>query len=99
MLPCFGARENGERGIIMCFRPPDAKLKPLKCPDCGKRINNPNYRPERCPFCDAFLPAELDGMDKYIDAPSIPSPGAPGTPQPPQVGKPGAPQAPPSRNA
>ncbi|RDB63215.1 hypothetical protein C1878_04950 [Gordonibacter sp. 28C] len=66
----------------MCFRPPDAQLKPLKCPECGKRINNPNFRPDKCPFCGAFLPAELDGMDAYL-----PPSGVPGKPEAPSAPK------------
>ena len=68
----------------MCFRPPDAQLKPLKCPSCGKRINNPNFRPEKCPFCGTYLPPELDGMDKYLDAPEVSSPLPPAAPKDPK---------------
>lgn len=75
----------------MCFRPPDAVLKVLKCPECGKRINNPVYRPENCPYCGAYLPPELDGMDKVLaDNPELAA----------SVGMaPSAPKAPPSASA
>ena len=45
----------------MCFRPPEVSLKPLKCPECGKRINNPNYRPENCPYCGAEIEKKTRG--------------------------------------
>ena len=70
----------------MCFRPPpDITSGPLICPECGKEIVSPNFRPVNCPFCKAPLPPE--------GAPAAPSaggtlvaPGAPtvsGAPKPP----------------
>lgn len=77
----------------MCFRPPDVQLRALKCPGCGKRINNPNYRPEKCPFCGTYLPPELDGMDEVLSAEQIEA-MRPKAPEPPRV--PSAPSMPPT---
>ena len=69
----------------MCFRPPDTTSGPLICPECGKKIVSPNFRPVNCPFCKAPLPPE--------DAPAAPSAGgAPVAPGAPTV--PGAPKPP-----
>lgn len=61
---------------VMCFRPPDTTSGPLICPECGKEIVSPNFRPVNCPFCKAPLPPE--------GAPAAPSAGgtlvAPGVP-------------------
>ena len=78
----------------MCFRPPDVQLKALKCPDCGKRINNPNYRPEKCPFCGAYLPPELDGIDKVLTAEQIEAMRPADAKIPPKIESPNAPKAP-----
>ena len=70
---------------VMCFRPPDTTSGPLICPECGKKIVPPNFRPVNCPFCKAPLPPE--------DAPAAPSAGgAPVAPGAPTV--PGAPKPP-----
>lgn len=69
----------------MCFRPPDTTSGPLICPECGKKIVSPNFRPVNCPFCKAPLPPE--------GAPAAPSAGgAPVAPGAPTV--PGAPKTP-----
>lgn len=69
---------------VMCFRPPDTTSGPLICPECGKKIVSPNFRPVNCPFCKAPLPPE--------GAPAAPSAGgapvAPGTPTVPGAPKP-----------
>ena len=70
---------------VMCFRPPDTTSGPLICPECGKKIVSPNFRPVNCPFCKAPLPPE--------GAPAAPSAGgAPVAPGAPTV--PGAPKPP-----
>ncbi len=70
---------------VMCFRPPDTTSGPLICPECGKKIVSPNFRPVNCPFCKAPLPSE--------GAPAAPSAGgAPVAPGAPTV--PGAPKPP-----
>ena len=70
---------------VMCFRPPDTTSGPLICPECGKKIVSPNFRPVNCPFCKAPLPPE--------GAPAVPSAGgAPVAPGAPTV--PGAPKPP-----
>jgi ribosomal protein L40E len=42
----------------MCFRPPDTTTGPMLCPECGKKIVSPNFKPVVCPFCKAKLPTE-----------------------------------------
>lgn len=70
----------------MCFRPPDTTSGPLICPECGKKIVSPNFRPVVCPFCKAPLP-EADAPA----APGAPAPAVPGAPKGPQP--PSAPKA------
>ncbi len=68
----------------MCFRPPDTTSGPLICPECGKKIVSPNFRPVKCPFCKAPLPPE--GAAPTPGAPGAPSaPAAPGSPKPPSA--------------
>lgn len=70
---------------VMCFRPPDTTSGPLICPECGKKIVSPNFRPVNCPFCKAPLPPEgapaapsAGGAPVALGAPTVP-----GAPKPP----------------
>lgn len=40
----------------MCFRPAEAELPPVKCPDCGRQVNRVGGAlPKKCPFCESSL--------------------------------------------
>ncbi len=68
----------------MCFRPPDTTSGPLVCPECGKKIVSPNFRPVNCPFCKAPLPPKARLPRRVL--PGAPSaPAAPGSPKPPSA--------------
>lgn len=69
----------------MCFRPPDTTSGPLICPECGKKIVSPNFRPVVCPFCKAPLPAEAPASAGPSTPGAAPAPGAPGAPSAPKA--------------
>ena len=66
----------------MCFRPAEMDtLKPINCPNCGKKIRPTNgLFPSKCPFCK--YEADFEDIDFEDEAAA---PAAPAAPMPPQA--------------